>query len=96
MIQYHLASLVAQGIIQKVGKVPRVFYIPAIKKAPPEGEELNPQDEACSVIEKEFLFISSIGERTYGWKGFQAWCTERGFDPIRKATEYTELWKSYE
>lgn len=96
MIQYHLADLVTQGKIQKVGKVPRVFYIPAPKKNPSSENEPSYLAEIYLIVEKEFLYISSIGERTYGWKGFQIWCAERGFDSVKKATEYLDLWKSYE
>lgn len=96
MIQYHLSSLVAHGSIQKVGKVPRVFYTPVPEKIHSPENEPSPLLEKYLTIEKEFLFINSAGERVYGWKGFQIWCADRGFDSIKKSTEYVDLWKSYE
>ncbi|MDD5377149.1 MAG: FeoC-like transcriptional regulator [Candidatus Gracilibacteria bacterium] len=95
MIQYHLANLVTQGKIQKVGKVPKVFYVPSPSKILTD-EGIECPKEALPIIESEFLFISSIGERTYGWTGFQMWCNDRGYDSVKKAGEYKELWQSYE
>ncbi len=72
-IHRHLKKLISEGILKKIGKPPLVFYLLYGKR-----EALLPQnvsDEAKSVIEQNYLYISPQGEILHGFTGFVRWAT---------------------
>lgn len=69
-IHKHLKNLINKGEIAKVGKPPLVFYIPKEKK-----EEIATYIRANikKIIDKNYLYISPLGELLYGFEGFSTW-----------------------
>ena len=68
VVHNHLKSLLAEGLIQKFGSVPRVFY--KIR-----------EKSAVDVIEDSFVFQDSLGELHTGMEGFRLW-SERGLKKV--------------
>lgn len=103
MAQYHLKNLVESGAVQKIGKVPRVFYVPTHQAAPVHKKKpqekaaptMIPEEEA-KIINDNFLLITPLGEKVYGTEGFTLWCEEREFYVYEKAKEYGDLYRRYE
>jgi len=89
-----LNKLVEKGEITKLGRAPKVFYAIAEKKESSNKKEVMvPQ---FNLIEKNYLFISPLGEVIYGMKGFQEWCERNGFDVVKFAHKYEEIFKKNE
>ncbi len=73
-VHKQLNKLLAQGKIQKVGKPPRVFYVPVVQKtASLSGKALIPSASATAYIDTHYLYITPQGTMLYGMNGFQEW-----------------------
>ena len=68
VVHGHLKSLLKEGLIQKFGSAPRVFY--KIRER-----------SAVDVIEDSFVFQDSLGELHTGMDGFRLW-SERGLKNV--------------
>ena len=69
-IHKQLKLLLRENTVEKVGKPPLVFYVPATKK---EEYTTNVPVNIVKVIEDNYLYISPKGELLYGFDGFQTW-----------------------
>ena len=69
-VHKHLKNLLNKGEIKKVGKPPLVFYVPADKK---EEIVADVPAEIKKIIDKNYLYISPVGELLYGFEGFATW-----------------------
>lgn len=88
----HLKYLVENNYLSKIGTPPKVFYILNEEK---NSIEVNFNEEVSDVINKNFLFISSIGKIKEGVNGFIHWCSSNDLDPIKTAKEYINTLKRY-
>jgi len=88
-----LTKLLEQGIIDKVGKPPKVFYLLADKKE--DEKKYNMSDDIKDLIDKEFLDITVNGREVSGWGAFVDWCMKRGQNVEKSAIDYVEIIKKY-
>ncbi len=72
----HLLILLDEQIIQKTGKIPRIFYI--YNETNSEGVIIS--NEADQIIENNYIYVSPSGEIKRGIDGFQTWCQKNTFD----------------
>ena len=89
----HLARLLEQGKVYKIGKVPKVFYAISEEKADEKEYTIKPENK--KVIEENFLTITPGGEMKKGWEGFVLWCTKRGQNVEKSALDYVSIIKKY-
>ncbi|MEA3322801.1 MAG: winged helix-turn-helix transcriptional regulator, partial [Patescibacteria group bacterium] len=93
MVHRHVKELVSTDILQKIGSAPHVFYILADQK---QKNDIVLADDIQKIIDDNFLFISPRGQRSNGVDGFALWCQNRGFDPVKKADEYVQIYTKYD
>ncbi|MFH1407961.1 MAG: hypothetical protein ABIG91_02895 [Patescibacteria group bacterium] len=88
LVQKKLKELVTEKLVIKSGKPPLVFYQLAVQEslAPVESIPKNLVD----FIDKEYLYVSPLGELIYGFEGFSRWVSSiREQNNIRRlAQEY--------
>jgi len=88
-----LANLLAEGILSKIGKSPKVFYLITEKKG--KVDDFRIADDIKKIIEENFLLITPSGERKEGLSGFVYWC-QKTKQPIEKtAQEYVKTLKKF-
>ncbi len=94
-----LNKMLTEGSITKLGRPPKVYYSavdPATTPSLPKGDATySVSNRVKELIDTNFLYISSFGQRQSGWEGFVAWCTERQQDITRMATRYQETIEKY-
>lgn len=73
-IHRHLKALVEKGELKKVGKAPLVFYLLAERK--PLIPAFTISNEIKKVIDKNYLYVSPVGEMIDGFEGFVRWIVE--------------------
>ena len=92
-IRKQLSSMLEEGLIYKIGRPPKVFYLLAEDKIKKENNTVD--EKTKKVIDDNFLNITPSGERQEGFEGFISWCLKRK-DPLEKtAKEYIETLKKY-
>ncbi len=92
-IRKQLSSLLEQGLIYKIGKPPKVFYLITEDKIKKEDNTVD--EKTKKIIDENFLNITASGERQEGFEGFINWCLKRK-DPLEKtAEEYVETLNKY-
>lgn len=84
LVHRHLKTLLQNGKIQKVGKPPKVFYLPLLS----QSIKLKSISE---IIEKHWLEIEANGRFLYGNTGFKAWCEKRGFELQEKQALFEKM-----
>jgi len=85
-----LKRLIEQGKLIKIGQPPRVFY--SINKNPLKIERKKLLDTKIEAfIEKNYLYISPLGETHKGVDGFQKWCEARNQNFQKQAEDYVKL-----
>lgn len=89
-----LSNLIAEGVLSKIGKSPKVFYqISGIKK---DAAVFKISKSVKKIIAENFLIITPMGERLEGVEGFVFWC-QKTKQPIEKtADEYVKTLKKYD
>lgn len=86
-------NLIKSGLIHKIGKSPKVFYLLAETKK--EAVEIKMDQKTKEIIDENFLLITASGERREGVDAFVEWCNKRG-EPVEKtAKEYLESIEKY-
>ncbi|MCK9438969.1 MAG: DeoR family transcriptional regulator [Patescibacteria group bacterium] len=93
MIHRHLIDLIHKGIIDKIGTPPKVFYF--IKKEKVAENEIDIDNKTKETIEKNYLIITSSGERKSGVEGFIYWCDKNKLPIEKTAQKYVETLKKY-
>lgn len=92
-VHRQISRLQEEGLIYKIGKPPKVFYLITEDKVKQEDATIDKKTK--KVIDENFLNITASGERQEGFEGFVNWCLKRK-DPIEKtAKEYVETLKKY-
>jgi biotin operon repressor len=94
-VRKQLKALLEKSVINKIGRPPRVFYFLSKVSNTTSKKYAFPRDIIRYTIDKNFTNISLSGERTDGVAGFIIWCEKRGFDVVKKAKEYMEVYKKY-
>lgn len=87
-----LTKLVLDGVIYKIGKPPRVFYL--LKKEQ-KSEKVKLPAKIAKFIEENYLIITPSGERKEGVDGFVYWCERNSLDPLKTAGEYAQTVSKY-
>lgn len=92
-VHRQINRLQEEGLIYKIGRPPKVFYLLAEGKVKKEDNTVD--EKTKKVIDKNFLNITASGERQEGFEGFINWCFKRK-EPLEKtAKEYIETLKKY-
>lgn len=90
----HLPKLLAAGIITKIGKPPRVFYL--ISEFSPVAGDITIPDYLKEQIEERFLVITPAGERKEGLDAFIYWCDRNKLPYHKTAEEYRKTLQKYD
>lgn len=89
----HIPKLLEEGKIGKIGKPPVVYYF--IKdEAVPKIISTENQTES-QIIEKNYLIITSTGEKLTGMNGFIYWCNKNKLPLTKTIIEYEKTFKKY-
>jgi len=92
-VRKQLNALLEKGVLSKVGKAPKVYYLLSVEKVSNSSYSL--PKEIQDVINENFSVISPAGERIEGFFGFIFWCEKRN-EPVEKtAREYVATIKKY-
>ena len=91
----HLPKLLAGGLIKKIGKPPKVFYLINTPEKKLETG-INISDEIKSVINKNFLAITPTGGKKEGLNGFIYWCGRNNLPIAKTAEEYIRTLSKYD
>lgn len=94
-VRKQLKKLIEEGVLQKIGRPPKVFYLLASR---PSSDTSNHtiDKRVQTIINDRYLYISPAGEELPGWEGFMAWCRKTKQDPIRLSTVYVATLKKYD
>lgn len=93
-IRKQLKNLADKGILRKIGKPPKVYYLLQEKK---ETLMFEPVDRKIKqIIDRRYLYVSPSGESKSGWGGFLAWCQRTGQDPSKTAKDYISTLKKFD
>lgn len=93
-VRKQLKNLLEKGLLQKVGKPPKVWYsLTSENKIHPV---ILVKKNIETIINNRYYFISNTGEAQVGWKGFVAWCQKTKQDPIKTSQEYIDTLKKYD
>jgi DNA-binding Lrp family transcriptional regulator len=88
----HLAKLLDEDLIKKIGTAPMVFY--AVKTEPEEN--LISPDKDNRIINDNYIYVSPSGEVIRGAEGFQEWCRKNQFDFKKEKKVFIEKLKSFQ
>jgi len=88
LIQRKLKELIAEGVVQKSGKPPLVFYQATPKSQ--QGDKIQISKELMDFIDGEYLYVSPLGEIIYGFAGFTKWV-----DSVNEGRHLAELSLEY-
>ncbi len=92
-VRKQLNTLLKKGILKKVGKPPKVFYL--LKKQEYK-EAVKIDKKTKNFIDKHYLIITPTGERKDGFEGFVYWCERNGLNIQKTAREYISTIKKYD
>jgi phosphoribosylpyrophosphate synthetase len=92
----HLASLVASEEIQKIGKPPKVFYIPQIEQKQDKLSSIDLEHKISQIINENYLRITPQGNVLEGVEGFANWCQSQNLDIFKTAKEYSTTLQKYD
>lgn len=93
MVHRVLAKLLQQGVLEKFGKPPQVFYRKKKTSEPKSGISIDAKKEAF--LKKEFLLITETGNLLEGVEGFAYWCTQRNLPIEKTIDEFVTTKKKY-
>jgi len=93
-IRKQLANLLKKGEVVKIGKSPKVYYsLPSTKIFARQTIKLDSKE--ADFIDKNYLYISSAGEKLSGVNGFTKWC-QKTKQPLEKtAKDYINMLNKY-
>lgn len=87
-----LKKLIEAKKIAKFGRPPKVFYTLYYEL---NHKEYKIDPKIKRFIDKNFLAISSAGEKKEGWEGFVYWSEKKGLNPVKAAKEYLKTLEKY-
>jgi len=93
----HLKRLLGQGLIQKAGTTPKVYYRSVDQKAILDiaVDTLKLDEKAEKLFEDKFVNISAEGMISFGYNGFRLWCEKQNLDLEKTTTEFLKTWVKY-
>jgi DNA-binding Lrp family transcriptional regulator len=80
----HLKQLIHSGLIHKIGLSPRVFYKISTKKEVDQDIVFSKED--MLFLEKNFYYVSPIGEGYEGLSAMKVWCKRQSL-PLQKTID---------
>ena len=89
-----LSVLCKKKLIQKIGHPPKVYY--TITSHEPLRKTVDLDEETKLLIEKNFYYISPVGQEKIGLDGFEAWCHKQNLETAKTAREYITTLTKYE
>lgn len=93
-VRKQLSSLMEKGLLDKIGRPPKVFY--QLKKEEVNNDFKEIDKEFIETINKKYLIITPSGKRMEGMDGFVYWCKKNNL-PIKKTVqEYIKTVAKYE
>jgi DNA-binding Lrp family transcriptional regulator/hypoxanthine-guanine phosphoribosyltransferase len=97
-VHKQLKKLCDEGLLEKSGKPPKVYYALASPKYSSEVNESSSlmYQAAQDTIEERYLYISPTGNVTYGMRGFQDWCAKTKQEVEKTAHEYIATLRKYD
>ena len=93
-VRKQLKKLLDKGLLTKIGRPPKVYYLLAKNKVPFDISIVD--KKILKVINDKYLYISPTGEAKYGWEGFTLWCAKTKQDPVKTASEYIATLNKYD
>ncbi len=91
-IRKQLNNLLKEGILQKIGTPPKVFY--SINKEEKLKEiRINKKDE--KIIDNNYFIITPSGKIKKGFVGFVYWCNKQNLDINKTTLEYIKTIQKY-
>jgi len=87
-----LKALLAEGLIEKIGTPPHVFYKLA-QRFPLVTEKVDEESE--NIIDENFYLIDSSGSELVGMVAFSKWCEQRKLPLLKTAGEYASSFKKF-
>jgi len=95
-IRKQLKNLLDEGIVYKIGKPPKVFYLIKEKAAHRADAFFSFDESKRKIIEENYLIITPGGERKEGMEGFIYWCNKNNLDVKRATDDYIKTFKKYD
>ncbi len=92
-VRKQLNNLLEEGLVYKVGKPPKVFYL--IKQEQKQVVVEVVRKDLKKIIEDNFLVITPSGERAEGLNGFVYWCKKQNLPVGKTAVEYEKTLRKY-
>lgn len=93
MLYRHLKKLLDEGIIEKIGSSPKVFYKTKLRDGNVISAVFKP--DVTDLLNEEFYYIKPDGRELVGRDGFISWCLDRNFDLQKKSQEFFNIVKKY-
>lgn len=93
-VRKQLKNLLNKGILRKIGKPPKVYYLLKTDNVKVNYEALDKKIK--KIIDERYLFISPSGDSRPGWEGFLVWCERTKQSPIKTAKEYVATLKKFD
>jgi len=93
MVQRYLKTMVDEGLLEKIGTPPKVFY--KIKTSAQKIKVVFDKKTSL-VLEENFYHITPTGKELVGKEGFVIWCSERNFNPEKKVPEFIRVTEKYQ
>ena len=93
-VRKQLKNLLDKGLLTKIGRPPKVYYLLAENKTPFDVSIVD--KKILKIINDRYLYISPSGEAKYGWEGFMLWCKKTKHDPVKTAGEYIATLNKYD
>lgn len=93
-VRKQLKSLLDKGIVRKIGRPPKVYYLIDSSKKTRGLKDIKPAVRA--LINVRYYYISPAGEALSGWEGFMAWCEKTNQEPTKTAAEYIKTISKYD
>lgn len=90
----HLAILLRNDDIKKIGRPPKVFYSLVVSRKTVSVGQIDAATK--KVIDERYLYISPSGDIDFGWKGFITWSEKTAQEPVKTAAEYIATLARYD
>lgn len=102
MVHLVLNKLMEQGLVQKIGRTPKVIYkwvLTENKINEPQtnyNSSFQPSKSENDFLNKNFILVDAIGNLLERWNAFLYWCNQRNLPPEKTLKEFIATKKKYE